>query len=185
MKKEVIYKVIAAIAVIIVIGIIFCAKGRMSKLNNEIDRLNVKLAHSMMPPYIQRDTIHDTVKVVSSPVAQVDGSSYKQELADKDLLKDVGVKPGQVTEQHTTGTIIHDTVKFNGLDYKDYWTEFHLSADSTLRYSVRDSVVTIVYKEYKHKFLWWKWGTRGYKTKIINFNPHSEILYNQSIIVEH
>ena len=54
----------------------------------------------------------------------------------------------------------------------------------TLVYTVSDSVLTLVYREYKHKFLWWRWGTKGYKVKVVNFNPHATIRYNQYIKVE-
>ncbi|WP_407934619.1 DUF6549 family protein [Hallella sp.] len=39
----------------------------------------------------------------------------------------------------------------------------------------------VLLKEYKHRFLWWKWSTKGYKVKIINFNPHARVLYNQYV----
>ena len=45
--------------------------------------------------------------------------------------------------------------------------------DSTFYYNIRDSLSTAVYREYRHHFLWWKWGTRGYRLKIVNFNPHA------------
>ena len=31
---------------------------------------------------------------------------------------------------------------------------------------------------YRHHFLWWRWGVKGYKVKVVNFNPHSTIRYN-------
>ena len=87
---------------------------------------------------------------------------------------------------------IHDTVRLEAksssrYEYSDKWAHFAIymhPPDTTLAYSVRDSITTIVYREYKHKFLWWKWGTKGYKVKIVNFNPHSRIRYDQYVIVD-
>lgn len=80
--------------------------------------------------------------------------------------------------------VIHDTVILerkdsagNTLYYKDAWAEFEYQ-DKRLRYSVRDSLAIAVKKEYKHRLLWWRWGTKGYEVKAVNFNPHSTIRYN-------
>ena len=56
--------------------------------------------------------------------------------------------------------------------------------DSTFYYNIRDSLCTQVSREYKHRFLWWRWGTKGYHVTLINFNPHSKVLYNTFIQVE-
>lgn len=34
-------------------------------------------------------------------------------------------------------------------------------------------------KTNKHKFLWWRWGTKGYQVQIVSFNPHSRINYSR------
>lgn len=113
-------------------------------------------------------------------------------MADKELLKDLGLKPPQVEEQQTTVTVIHDTVTMRlapdsaSFVYSDYWADFRLivsPSDTTLAYSVRDSVSTIVHRDYKHRFLWWRWGTKGYRVKVINYNPHARLLYEQYVRV--
>ena len=66
--------------------------------------------------------------------------------------------------------------------YSDQWADLSLSLkDTTFYYNIRDSLATVVYREYKHHFLWWKWGTKGYRLKILNFNPHSRVTYNKYI----
>ena len=52
-----------------------------------------------------------------------------------------------------------------------------------LTYKARDSLQCLVARQYKHKFLWWRWGTKSYDIKVINFNPHSTLLYNSYIQV--
>ena len=67
----------------------------------------------------------------------------------------------------------------NVFSYDDRWSHLEFSpSDSTFYYNIRDSLATVVYHEYKHRFLWWRWGVKGYKVKVVNFNPHSTIIYN-------
>ena len=70
-----------------------------------------------------------------------------------------------------------DSTKDSPLYYKDAWAEFEFH-NKKLRYSVKDSLAIAVKKEFKHRFLWWKWGTKGYEVKAVNFNPHATIRYN-------
>ena len=159
--------------------------------NKEINDLKAQLANAQVKPTIQRDTIRDSVPVSTSTVLNIDSRTYKREIADKQLLKDLKLRLGQIEAQQRVGTRSADAIQlkppnaFGRYDYKDQWAEFHISIpDSLMTYSIRDSITTLIYREYKHKFLWWKWGTKGYKVKVINFNPHSTVLYNQYVRME-
>lgn len=157
----------------------------------EVKDLRAQLANAQVKQPIQRDTIHDSIPVATSTVLNIDSRTYKREIADKQLLKDLQLRIGQIEAQQRVGTRTADTIQmkppnaFGRYDYKDQWAEFHISIpDSLMTYSIRDSITTLIYREYKHKFLWWKWGTKGYKVKVINFNPHSTVLYNQYVRME-
>lgn len=158
----------------------------------EVEELKAQLAHAQIAPMVEYDTIRDTMPVATSVVIPVERSTYKNELADKQLIKELRLKLGQIETQQLSGTAIHDTVRLeykadSRYEYADRWAHFTLSMkppDTTLVYTVSDSVLTLVYREYKHKFLWWRWGTKGYKVKVVNFNPHATIRYNQYIKVE-
>ena len=47
----------------------------------------------------------------------------------------------------------------------------------------RDSIAQIVHAIYKHRFLWWKWGIKGFRQEIVNFNPKSKIEYSEIVKV--
>lgn len=145
------------------------------------------------------DTIRDTVPVCSAPVVIAEKGNFKRVFPDRKLLDDIQVKPSAVEVADITARKVCDSVKMYPhapvlLDsmspatvylYRDKWVDFRFSvADSTLRYAVRDSFSTIVYREYKHRFLWWRWGTKGYRVKVVNYNPHSTISYKQYIGVD-
>jgi hypothetical protein len=132
---------------------------------------------------MQQDTIRDSVQVITQNIIEVDKSSSK-DVMEKQLIRDLKLKLKQVSSQQTTSTSVHDTVTVhvhnNCFHYKDAWAEFNLR-DSLLDYSVNDSISAIVYREYKHHFLWWRWGVKRYSIKIVNFNPNSRINYNKFI----
>lgn len=67
--------------------------------------------------------------------------------------------------------------------YSDEWTDVALHGD-TLSIATRDSIVTVCERIYKHHFLWWRWGYRGCKVKLVNFNPHATITYNKFVVQE-
>lgn len=181
-----------AILMVFIIILLLCQKSSVSKLKQDKERLSVELAHAQIAPPIAHDTIRDSVPVSTAPVVVMERSTYKSDIAEKQLLRDLGVATGQIESQQTAGSSYTDTVRMTEsreavLHYSDRWTDLTLSMkppDTTLVYSVRDSVVTFVYREYKHRFLWWKWGTKGYKVKVVNFNPHATIRYNQFVKVE-
>lgn len=181
--KLIIALVLAALAIAL---LLFCSIkiGKLDDENKELQRQ----VHAMSIAYspMQRDTIRDSVSLISQPVVQIEKSEYK-DIADKQLLKDLKLKIAQITAQHNTVVATQGAVKLkkdsNIYTYKDKWTKFTLMPPDSLQYAITDSIVTFVARQYKHKFLWMKWGTKGYTVKVLNFNPHSTILYNSYIDV--
>lgn len=161
-------------------------ESRQKKAN---EALKMQL-HQLQLKYspMQRDTIRDSVKLVTQQVMVMDRGEYKLRSADRKLLEELNLKLRQVVSDQRVSMVTSDTVKTNRLNsvysYSDAWLSLRLdTADSILTYRARDSLQCIVARQFKHKFLWWKWGTKGYNVKVLNFNPHSTILYNSYIQV--
>ena len=161
-------------------------ESRQKKAN---EALKMQL-HQLQLKYspMQRDTIRDSVKLVTQQVMVMDKGEYKLLAADRKLLEDLNLKLRQVVSDQRVSMVTSDTVKTKRLNsvysYSDHWLELRLdTADSILTYRARDSLQCIVARQFKHKFLWWKWGTKGYNVKVLNYNPHSTILYNSYIQV--
>lgn len=161
-------------------------ESRQKKAN---ETLKLQL-HQLQLKYspMQRDTIRDSIKLVTQQVMVMDRGEYKLLAADRKLLEDLNLKLRQVVSDQRVSMVTSDTVKTKRLNsvysYSDAWLSLRLdTADSILTYRARDSLQCIVAREYKHKFLWWRWGTKGYNVKVLNFNPHSTILYNSFIQV--
>lgn len=161
-------------------------ESRQKKAN---EALKMQL-HQLQLKYspMQRDTIRDSIKLVTQQVMVMDRGEYKLLSADRKLLEELNLKLRQVVSDQRVSMVTLDTVKTKRLNsvysYSDAWLSLRLdTADSILTYRARDSLQCIVAREYKHKFLWWRWGTKGYNVKVLNFNPHSTILYNSFIQV--
>lgn len=191
MNKKIIWMIgLGLIALVVSFMQVIALRSKLHAMKADKERLSIELAHAMVANPLVPDTIRDTVRVATSPVVTVERGTFKNNLADKALLNDLDLRAQQVESWQKTGTAVADTVTLKqatdslSFAYVDRWANFYLSMkppDTTLAYSVRDSVTTIVYREYKHRFLWWRWGTKGYKVKIINFNPHARVLYNQYV----
>lgn len=183
-KQAVILSFLMVLLTIFASFLIF--ESRQKKAN---EALKMQL-HQLQLKYspMQRDTIRDSVKLVTQQVMVMDRGEYKLLAADRKLLEDLNLKLRQVVSDQRVSMVTSDTVKTKRLNsvysYSDAWLSLRLdTADSILTYRARDSLQCIVARQFKHKFLWWKWGTKGYNVKVLNFNPHSTILYNSYIQV--
>ena len=183
MRKTILYVIIVFAIIIMAGGGSYAIRKQYQK---EISDLKYQLAHAQQFVPLERDTIRDSVEAVTSPVITAELSALrKQHIIDEQLISDLGLKLKQMDAVQTTVTETKDTAKAEFDDsarvfcYDDNWShlQFRLR-DSTFYYNIRDSLTTVVYHEYKHRFLWWRWGVKGYKVKVVNFNPHSTIRYN-------
>ena len=156
------------------------------ELKKEIEMLREELAKQQQYVPLQRDTIRDSVETITQKIVEVEKIKEVLTQEDRTLLKDVGIATKELISLQKTGMETKDSVQLSAKDstkadsplyYKDAWAEFEFQ-DKKLKYSVKDSLAIAVKKEFKHRFLWWKWGTKGYDVKVMNFNPHSTIRYN-------
>lgn len=182
-------KFLIAAAVMAGIFLLFYCQtaNRLMEARAKADRLSVELAHARIP--MQRDTIHDSIEVVTQTVVEVVPKRMREAMAaDRRLIKELKLRIGQLEAVQTTVIETSDSApaRHNEDDslyyYNDQWADISLNLrDSTFYYNIRDSLSTVVYREYKHRFLWWRWGTKGYRVKMVNFNPHARVTYNKYI----
>ena len=185
MKQLLLYAALVAVGILCLLVI-----GKVDELKHKNNRLSVELAHARIP--LQHDTIRDSIPVVTQPVVEVVPKKMKEALAaDEQLIRDLKLKVRQLEAMQTTTLETSDTVHAHHKPgdsifyYRDRWADLSLSLkDTTFYYNIRDSLATVVYREYRHHFLWWKWGTKGYRLKIVNFNPHARVTYNKYIKAE-
>lgn len=185
------WKVQTIIAIAVAVIALFVWGGIQKErlnLQKKIADLEVRLAQSKE----KKDTfvIRDSIPVVQTKVVEVDKTDYKQQLADKELIKELNLRIKEVESENRTLLATRDTVILNPLNdsvltYSDRWNKFSFELKTrVLDWEVRDSLTTFVSSEYRHHFLWWRWGRKGYKVTIVNYNPKSRIEYNKYIKVK-
>lgn len=166
-------------------------------LRKEIESLREELAKQQQYVPLQRDTIRDSVEVITQKVREVEKIKEVLSKEDKQLIKDLGMKVKELEALQKTGIETRDTVYLTAalpqntgqdsvptgqdslLVYRDAWTEIEYDQrQRKMAYRVKDSLDIALKNEYKHRFLFFKWGTKGYDVKTVNFNPHATIKYN-------
>lgn len=142
---------------------------------------------------IQYGKLDDSLPVAKNTALQAKVSELEQlHLTDTKLIKELKIKLKDVQAQHTLSSETADTVIIAPVPgtadsvfaYKDQWLSLHIDIPKReCQYLAYDSLTTIVSRAYKHRFLWWRWGTKGYEVRIVSFNPHSRIKYSKFIEV--
>lgn len=200
MTNKKVLNILTALVILLLTGltVYYVWYQRESALNAQIRDLQIQLAHARIP--MQTGTIRDSLPTASQQAVEVDKTDYKKQLADRKLIKDLELQISQIKAENT---MLRETIGKVRLEpvrpaadslpsaadtlfaYHDLWVDFRLNTqDHTLDYAMRDSLKTYIDRIPKHKFLWWRWGTKGYRVKHVNFNPHSKIVYSQTIIVK-
>lgn len=181
-------ELIALLIALVLTLVIFVMMGCGRSLRKENEQLREELAKAQQYVHLKRSTIRDTVEIATQKVVEVERVKEVLSKEDKALLKDLGMKVKELESYQKTGVETRDSVVMTAVPqqpesedsvflYKDAWADFELRGRG-LKYSVRDSLAIAVKREYKHKFLWWKWGVKGYEVKVANFNPHATVRYN-------
>ncbi len=185
MSREPGIREIIALLIALALTIVAFVMTGCNGLRKENERLREELAKAQQYVPLQRDTIRDTVEVVTQEIVEVEKIKNVLTSEDKQLLKDIGVKVRELETLQKTGIETRDTIflvakdstKDAPLVYHDAWTDIEYE-NKKLTYAMKDSLAIAVKKEYKRRFLWWRWGVKGYEVKVMNFNPHSTVRYN-------
>ena len=145
----------------------------------------------------QPDTLKDSsLHYTAVTQTAADNSELKDMLQEqKQLLKELNIKVKSIKTAQVTATASDYTIPMPAKPdtiretdtvqapyyYKDEWIEARAVGDS-LKISTHDSLTVFVSKIYRHKLLWWRWGTKGYQVDLTSHNPHSKITYNKTVI---
>lgn len=154
-----------------------------------IEHLQLELVKAQEYVPAEVYTVRDTVTVAKKEVVEVKKSDYKKKVADKALIDDIGGDVDNIESQTKMSTAICDTVKASVVEdsiyqFNDPWTNIRLDKrDTTLTYSITDSAIVYISRIPKHRFLWWKWGIKGYDIKVACMNPHATIRHVSCVTI--
>lgn len=189
-KQNTTIQILAAMFIVTMAAFIRSAYQN-SKLRSELNRQTENIGSLTYD--IQYGKLDDSLSVAKNTALQAKCDELKQlHLADSRMIKKLKVKLKDVKSIHTASSSTKNTVKIEPVpdtadsvfSYQDKWLSLHIDIPARLcQYTSKDSLITIVSRTYKHKFLWWRWGTKGYQVQIVNFNPHSRINYSRYVEV--
>ena len=186
---------LAVLALWALAAVLTCSCDRRLKKENE--KLRQELAHAQQYVPLQRDTIRDTVQMIVQPIVELEKVKEGLSKEDQQLLKDMNAKIQAIESYQKVSTetcaevvLNHDTAGAENerlppdslLTFRDAWLDLKYNTYTQgLLIRLQDSLAIAVEKEYKRKFLWWKWGTKGYRVKAVSFCPYTTIRYNTYI----
>ena len=178
------------IALAVVAGYGYLERRANQRLSAQVRDLQVQLSHASVP--MERDTIRDSIPVVKLQVVEVDRTDYKKQVADRKLIQDLRMKVSRIEAENTMlrqtiGSVLLQPEKTDSdtvFTYHDRWADFKVNIrESRLDYAVRDSLVTFIERIPRHRFLWIRWGVKGYNVRHVNFNPYSSVVYSRYVMV--
>ena len=186
---------LVVLALWVLAAVLICSCDRRLKKENE--KLRQELAHAQQYVPLQRDTIRDTVQMIVQPIVELEKVKEGLSKEDQQLLKDMNAKIQAIESYQKVSTLTEAEVTLTSsneaedkgssqrdsvLVFKDAWLDLKYNTlNQNLLILLQDSLAIAVEKEYKRKFLWWKWGTKGYRVKAVSFCPYTTIRYNTYI----
>lgn len=173
------------VVLLVVIAVLF---QQNHTLRTERDRQisNVETLMGEVKLYKVKDSLN-VASVSSLNLTVEELKKYRAE--DAKLIKELKLRLKDVeyiakTEIKTKDSLIYKIDTVGCFHYRDKWLRVDACiADSSMVIETRDSIAQIVHAIYKHRFLWWKWGIKGFRQEIVNFNPKSKIEYSEIVKV--
>lgn len=189
MKRLGIDTLFSLFLIILSVSFVVFGQGKLRSLEKQNRELSLRLSYAEEHPVIRY--IHDSIPVTELKVVEVDRTDYKQQLADRELIKQLGLRVGELESENRQLLVNRDTVVLRPesgdsvLSYRDRWASFSFRvSEGELSYSVRDSLSTFVSCDYRHHFLWWRWGKRGYRVSVVSHNPHAVVEYEKYLKIK-
>ena len=181
--------------VIIVLIVLAIFQGiSISRLSEEVERQksNVQTLVDKELSY----KICDSINVAAIQALQLDKDQFEAMILDKDKqireLKNQRKKDIEYYSKLSVG----DTF----ILYRDRFIEVPLGKDTCIGYydnyiqltqcpdctyiEVQDTIKQVISKQYKHKFLWFRWGLKGFTQDVWSTNPHSKVHFEEFIKIE-
>lgn len=186
-------KIILLLMGVIIVGAVALVRSdrKCRALQAEADRQEQNVG--ALTYAVQYGSLGDTLPVAAHEALQAKCDELqKLHLADTRLIKSLKVRIKDAADIHTVSATTTDTVRIAPMDsgadsvfaYADKWVSLRIDIPQRLcQYTTYDSITTIVSRTYRHRFLWWRWGTKGYQVQIVNFNPHARVSYSRFIKV--
>lgn len=190
-----------ALVALVFLGCRRCNSERQLKKENEELREELLRLQEWAPLEVER--FRDSLTAVAMSVRPVEDVKAVLSQEDRQLLKElrhkvkaiesyqkIGLRTAAGVSLHRDTIVIQtDTAKNERLPpedsvltYKDRWLDLKYNTGNRfLVIELQDSLAISVTREYRRKFLWWRWGVKGYEVKAVSFNPYTTVRYNNFV----
>lgn len=191
-----------ALVALVFLGCRRCNSERQLKKENEELREELLRLQEWAPLEIEK--FRDSLTAVAMSVRPVEDVKAVLSQEDRQLLKELRQKVKAIESYQKIGlrteagvTLSRDTIATQGTDsavngrlppvdsvltYKDRWLDLKYNTGNRfLVIELQDSLAISVTREYRRKFLWWRWGLKGYEVKAVSFNPYTTVRYNSFV----
>ncbi len=191
-----------ALVALVFLGCRRCNSERQLKKENEELCKELLRLQEWAPLEVER--FRDSLTAVAMSVRPVEDVKAVLSQEDRQLLKELRQKVKAIESYQKIGlrteagvTLSRDTIATYGTDsavngrlppvdsvltYKDRWLDLKYNTGNRfLVIELQDSLAISVTREYRRKFLWWRWGLKGYEVKAVSFNPYTTVRYNSFV----
>ena len=192
MIKEIAKRIGLVLGIMIIIALLFSHLHSVRELIEELktSKENVHIISTEATYYKMRDSI----EVAEKQALILDADEFKK-LAEERAKEIEALKNSKKKELEDDSEVLKkDTVVLTHIDtifidadtcfeYRDEYTTA-LFCPLYSRIAIRDTIKQTISKEYKHKFLFFKWKCIGVKQDIWSSNPHSHIEFDNFVKFE-
>ncbi len=176
------------IGIVILLSVVGFLSHRNRVLKAEVDRQTGNV--SVLMGEVKRYKVSDSLNVASVQALQLNVAELKEyREADAKLIKELKLRPKDVEYVTKTSIVTRDSLIFKidtvgCFHYRDKWlTVDACIGDSSMFIESRDSIAQVIHVDYKHRFLWWRWGVKSIRQEVVNFNPRSTVEFSEVIKV--
>lgn len=167
------------ITCIIILFILLAAVTRLYTVTLK-EKERIEANQTTLMTSLNNFKFRDSLNAVENGRLKLNLSELKElREADFKLIKELKLRPKDVETITKVKVVTRDSIIFqlkdSCINYESEWTKVSGCIGDTLSIETSDSIAFIAHKEYKHKFLFFRWGLERAKVKIINFNPRSSI----------
>ena len=167
------------ITCIIILFILLAAVTRLYNITLK-EKERIEANQTTLMTSLNNFKFRDSLNAVENGRLKLSISELKElREADFKLIKELKLRPKDVETITKVKVVTRDSIIFqlkdSCINYESEWTKVSGCIGDTLSIETSDSIAFIAHKEYKHKFLFFRWGLERAKVKIINFNPRSSI----------
>ena len=167
------------ITCIIILFILLAAVTRLYTVTLK-EKERIEANQTTLMTSLNNFKFRDSLNAVENGRLKLNLSELKElREADFKLIKELKLRPKDVETITKVKVVTRDSIIFqlkdSCINYESEWTKVSGCIGDTLSIETSDSIAFIAHKEYKHKFLFFRWGLERAKVKIINFNPRGSV----------